>query len=360
MRILDRYLLREQLVTLAAGLLFFVAVYVIVDLFEKIDTYLDNRVPVQVVLAYYGVSAPAIVLQVLPMAMLLSCLLALGQLKRNNELTAMQSAGIGLGRIAAPLYVLALLVSGLVFLVNEVALPGINAERKRILNGEIRRQDVEGPRVRSNLAYLGSDGRTFLIRTYRIDERAMEEVVIQEIRANTLVGRIDAKSASWVDGRWVFRRGYTRRFDPQGEKAAQFTELTIPGLKERPEDFAEAEEDPEALSFWNLQRYIDRLRQSGSRVQKYLVELHLKLAFPLTNFIVVLIGSALSIRVKRGGLAIAFGLSVFISFLYYALIRTGQSLGHNGQLPAFLAAWAANLVFAAIGLELLRRARRGG
>jgi lipopolysaccharide export system permease protein len=74
----------------------------------------------------------------------------------------------------------------------------------------------------------------------------------------------------------------------------------------------------------------------------------------------VLIGSALSIRVKRGSLAMAFGLSVFISFLYYAIIRTGQSLGHNGQLPPFLAAWLGNFIFAAIGLDLVRRARRGG
>lgn len=359
MRILDRYLLREQLLALAAGLVFFVAVFIVVDLFEKIDMYLDNHVPAHVVALFYGVSIPGIMLQVIPVAMLLSCLLTLGQLGRHNELAAMQTAGIGLGRIAAPLYALALVVSALVFLVNEVALPRINAERNRILRVEIRKQEPEGARARSNLAYLGRDGRTFLMRTYRIPEREMRQVVIEEIRHNTLVGRIDAQTARWENGRWVFRNGYTRRFDREGEHAAQFTELVIPGLKERPADFATAEEDPEVLSFWQLEHYIERLKQSGSRVQKYLVELYLKIAFPLTNFIVVLIGSALAIRVKRGGLAMAFGLSVFVSFLYYALIRTGQSLGHSGQLPPLLAAWLGNLIFLAIGLELLRRARRG-
>jgi lipopolysaccharide export system permease protein len=358
-RILDRYILREQVLALAAGLVFFVAVFIIVDLFEKIDTYLDNHVPAHVVALFYGVSVPAIILQVLPVAMLLSCLLTLGQLGRHNELTAMQGAGIGLGRIAAPLYALALVVSGLVFLVNEVALPRINAERDRLLQVDIKKQEPEGTRVRNNLAYLGRDGRTFLIRTYDIPKKEMEEVVIEQIRHNTLVGRIDARSARWENGRWVFRDGFTRRFDREGEHAAQFTELTIPGLLERPGDFAEAEENPEVLSFWQLQRYIDRLRQSGSRVQMYLVDLYLKIAFPLTNFIVVLIGTALAIRVKRGGLAMAFGLSVFISFMYYALIRTGQSLGHSGQLPPLLAAWLGNLVFLVLGLELLRRARRG-
>jgi lipopolysaccharide export system permease protein len=358
-RLLDRYVLREQVVSLLAGLFFFVTIFIVVDLFDKIDTLIDNHVALRVILEYYAVSIPGIVLLVLPMAMLLSCLLALGQIGRQNELTAMRAAGIGVGRIATPLLLLALGVSAAVFATNEVLLPHLNARKTSIYRVQIKRQDIEGSRVRTNLAYLGSDGRTFLIGSYRIPEREMREVVIQEIRQNTLTGRIDAETARWESGRWVFRQGFVRRFDREGEHAAHFNELQIPGLKERPEDFAEAEEDPTALSFWELQRYIERLRQSGGRVQKYLVELYLKVAFPLTNLIVVVIGTALSIRVRRGGLALSFGLSVFISFIYYAFIRTGQALGHQGVLPPLPAAWMGNLFFGSLGLELWRRARRG-
>lgn len=359
MRLLDRYVLREQLTALLAGLLFFVSVFIVVDVFEKIDTYLDNHVPVHTVATYYLVSVPGIALQVLPMAMLLSCLLALGQIGRNNELTAMRAAGIGAGRIAAPLLFTALIVCGLVFVTNEFFLPHLNARRDEIYRGDIKKQSLEGPTIRTNLAYMGGEGRTFLIRSYLVPTKEMREVVIQEIRNHTLVGRIDAATANWVNGRWVFHEGYTRRFDRDGEHAAHFTQLTIPGLTERPSDFAEAEEDPKALSYWELAHYITRLKQSGSRVEKYLVELYLKIAFPLTNLIVVVIGTALALRVRRGGLAVSFGLSVFISFVYYAFIRTGQALGYSGALPPLLAAWLGNLVFGALALELFRRARRG-
>lgn len=358
MRILDRYVLREQLVALSAGLLFFVSVFIVVDVFEKIDTFLDNQVPVQTVLLYYVVSIPGIVLQVLPMAMLLSCLLALGQIGRNNELTAMRAAGIGPGRIATPLLVAAFVVSGLVFVTNEVLLPGLNARRVEIYRGDIKKQSLVGPAIRTNLAYLGANGRTFLIRSYNVMTREMKEVVIQEIQNHMLTGRIDAETARWSSGQWVFREGYVRRFTREGENAAHFNELRIPGLPERPEDFAETEEDPTGLSYWELTRYIDRLHQSGGRVQKYLVDLYLKLAFPLTNLIVVVIGTALALRARRGGLAVWFGLSVFISFLYYAFIRTGQALGHNGALPPLLAAWIGNLFFGALAFELFRRARK--
>jgi len=358
-RILDRYLLREQILSLVMGLVFFVAIFVVVDVFEKLDSFLDNKVPLPVVLHFYLVSIPGIVTMVLPMSMLLSCLLALGQVGRHNELTAMQAAGIGVTRVLLPLYVFAFLVSASVFTVNETVMPGMNALRNKIYRGDIKKESLEGASVRTNLAYLGSDGRTFLIRSYNIPERTMREVVIQQIRQHTLNGRIDAESATWEKGRWVFRQGFVRRFDREGEHAAHFNELVIPGLKESPESFAKAEEDPKALSYWELERYIQRLKQSGSRVQKYLVELYLKISFPLTNFVVVLIGTALAIRVRRGGLAISFGLAVFISFVYYAIIRTGQALGHSGTLPPLIGAWLGNFVFGGLGLELLRRARRG-
>jgi len=358
-RRLDRYLIREQVLSLLAGLLFFVAIFIVVDIFEKLDSFLDNKVPLPVVVHFYLVSIPSIVTMVLPMSMLLSCLLALGQIGRHNELTAMQAAGIGLTRIVMPLYVFSFLVCVGVFFANETLMPHLNAVRNKIYRGDIKRENLEGATVRTNLAYLGTEGRTFLIRSYNIPEKTMREVVIQEIRQHTLVGRIDAETATWEKDHWVFHEGFTRRFDKNGEYASHFKELSISGLQETPQSFERAEEDPKALSYWELEKYIQRLRQSGSRIQKYLVELYLKISFPLTNFIVVLIGTALAIRVRRGGLAINFGLAVFISFVYYAIIRIGQAFGHSGTLPPVLGAWLGNIVFGVLGLELLRRARRG-
>jgi lipopolysaccharide export system permease protein len=358
MKLLDRYLVKEQVISLLTGLLFFVAIFIVVDVFEKLDTFLDNKVALPVVAHYYVLSIPGIITMVLPMSMLLSCLLAIGQIGRYNELTAMQAAGIGVTRIVAPLFLFAFLVCGGVFALNETLMPHLNAVRNKIYRGDIKKENLEGALVRTNLAYLGSQGRTFLIRSYNIPEKTMREVVIEEIRQHTLTGRIDAEIAKWENGHWVFRSGFTRRFDKDGEHAAHFNELVIPGLEETPDSFERAEEDPKALSYWELEKYIRRLKQSGSRVQKYLVELYLKISFPLTNLIVVLIGTSLAIRVRRGGLAVSFGLAVFISFVYYAIIRTGQALGHSGTLPPLLGAWLGNLVFGALGLELLRRARR--
>ena len=104
------------------------------------------------------------------------------------------------------------------------------------------------------------------------------------------------------------------------------------------------------MSYPELRHYVDRLRASGSRTSNYLVDLHLKLAFPLVNLIIIMIGASVATRLRMQSAALGFGLSVSISFLYYGFMRTGQALGHNGALPPYLAAWLGDLVFGTVGL----------
>jgi lipopolysaccharide export system permease protein len=88
------------------------------------------------------------------------------------------------------------------------------------------------------------------------------------------------------------------------------------------------------------------------------VDLHAKLAFPLINLIVVIIGASVATRLRMQSAALGFGLSVAIAFVFYAFMRTGQALGHNGALPPYLAAWMGDLVFGAVGVVMLVRAQR--
>ena len=101
-----------------------------------------------------------------------------------------------------------------------------------------------------------------------------------------------------------------------------------------------------------------REASSGARVANFLVDLHVKLAFPLINLIVVMIGASVATRLRMQSAALGFGLSVAISFIYYAFMRTGQALGHNGALPPYLAAWLGDLVFGGVGSLMLVQAQR--
>jgi len=357
-RILDRYLVREFLTAFSLALLFFVAVFVVVDVFEKIDTFIDYKAPLFSVVEFYLFGIPYIVVLVLPVAMLLGCLLAFGQMARRNELVAMGTSGIDFLRTAAPVLVLAFVFCGFSLAMGELVVPASNRAKENVMRVTIKKMPVSPTTRRANVNYLGSGGRIFLIKLYDTVERSMKEVVIQEFGSNTLLRRIDAAKAVWDGTQWVFHDGFIRSFRDGVEHASQFSTLTIPDLSERPEDFAKQEAEPDEMNFVQLLRYVKRVRESGGRIQKYLVELHMKLAFPLTNVIVTLVGVSLSTRVRRGTLALGVGLSLLISFTYYGFLKTGQALGHSGVLPPVVAAWMGNLFFGGLGVYLLSRARR--
>lgn len=358
MRILDRYLLREFAGYLLLGLLGFIVIFVVVDVIEKIDVFLDHRAPFSLVLAYYVNLAPDIVVKVLPVALLLATFLALGQLNKFGELTAMRASGLSLVRIMAPVFGVALACVLVSLLLGELVVPPATRVRDDIYNRGIQRiADTRGVE-RPNLTYLGQGGRIWFARLYVVPEYRMHEVALQEFRGGELMRRIDAAEASWDGSRWVFVSGFTRTFVNGREKAEPFQRLAVNGLAERPEDFAKVAPRPDQMNFLELREYVGRLRASGARVSNYLVDLHLKLAFPLVCLVVVLIGGAMATRMRMQSAALGFGLSVAISFVYYGVLRAGQALGHYGALPPYVAAWMGDVVFGGIGLFMMAQAQR--
>lgn len=358
MKILDRYLLREFLGYLALGLVGVMAIFVVVDVFEKLDVFLDHRTPLHLVARYYLYRLPEWVVQVMPIALLLATFLGLGQLNKFNELTAMRTAGKSLSGILGPVLVISVLAALVSLGLSELVVPQTNLARDRLYDQEI--QDIHRQQVteRADVTYLGEGGRIFYMRLYLVNEERMHEVSLQEFRGGALVRRIDAAEGSWDGRRWVFSSGYLREFSGGRERVQPFSRMAVNGIGERPEDFAKESRNPGEMNFLELWNYVRRLRASGARVANYLVDLQVKLAFPLVNLIVILIGAPLATRLRMQSAALGFGLSIAISFCYYALLRTGQALGHSGALNPYVAGWLGDLVFGAVGAVMMNHARR--
>jgi lipopolysaccharide export system permease protein len=357
-RILDRYLLREFTGYLLLGLVGFVVIFVVVDVVEKVDVFLDHRAPLALILQYYVNLAPNILVKVLPVALLLATFLALGQLNKFGELTAMRAAGISLLRILVPVFGIAVACAGFSLLLGELVVPGATRQRDDIYNERIQHMTAVGQSERADVTYLGAGGRIWYTRLYVISERRMHEVSLQEFRAGSIWRRIDAAEASWENGRWVFVSGYLRTFNHGSERAEHFERMAVHGIGETPDDFAKEDVKPDEMNFLELREYVTRLRASGARVASYLVDLHLKLAFPVICIVVVMIGGAMATRMGSQSAAMGFGLSIAISFIYYGVMRAGQALGHNGALPPYVSAWMGDAIFGVIGLVMLKQAQR--
>jgi lipopolysaccharide export system permease protein len=357
-RILDRYVLREFLGYLALGISGFIVIFVVVDLFEKISVFLDHRAPLGLVLRFYLYRAPEVVVLALPVSLLLATFLALGQLNKFGELSAMRAAGLPLLVILRPVFAVAFAAAMVALLIGELVAPAATRERDRIYDEQIQRARRDVARERAEVTYLGTGGRMYYIRLYLIHEQRMHETSVLTFSQGRLVSRIDAAEATWDGDQWVFTSGWIRRFEAGREEAQAFDRLAVPELEERPRDFAKEGLKPAEMNFVQLQGYIARLRASGLRVASYLVDLHLKLSFPLFNVIVVMIGASVATRLRLQSAAIGFGFSVVIAFVYWGFMQLGKALGHSGLVSPYLAAWMGDVVFGIAAVLLLLQAQR--
>jgi lipopolysaccharide export system permease protein len=363
LRLLDRHVLREFTLYLLLGLSAFVGIFLIVDLFEKIDTFVDHQAGLGLILVYYIYKLPTIVLQVMPLAMLLAAILALGALRRLNEVTAMQSCGLSPLRITLPLLVVGALATVGSFALSEELVPGAYHREQETMDVRIKKKRAAETLGRSDIRYMGRAGRVFIARQYAPRPPTLLDLSVQQFRSGTdrqeMTRRIDAASGRWEgDGLWHLEDGTLRLFQDEREWVASFRRYGDSRAVEQPDEFAQPEPDPFYMNRRQLRDYIRRIREGGAHVEQYQVDYHLRAAFPVANLVMVLLGTCLSLRILRGTTALGFGISIFLGFAYYGFLRAGQALGYTGHLPPLLAAWMGNLVFGIVGAVLFWRMNR--
>lgn len=337
----------------------FLTLAIVVDLFEKLDTFLDHDVPLLLIGHYYAATIPFLVALLLPVTMLIGVLFALGGMARRNELIAMTAAGVSLYRILLPM-----LASGFLLSVAGLGLATQLVPRGNAISGDIYDHEIkERPRItgstRRDLSYLGAGGRFFVIRRYDGDKGRMDEVAVQQFDKGTLTQRIDAEYALWDGKKWIFHNGFLRRFHNHSPPEVEpFQERTFDDIREKPHDFLRPDKEPDEMTLRELSDHIHRTAASGGDVRGLLVDRHTRYSFPFASFIVVLLGAPLTGAIRRGGHALGFGIALLVGFVYYILLQVGETFGDNGSLPPIVAAWLPNAVFTAIGGVALVKTRK--
>ncbi len=364
MRILDRYIIRQFLQALGLGILAFLLIYIVVDFFEQIGDYIDKETPAWTIARLYLFKLPYISMLILPIAMLLASLFSLGRLSRDLELTAMFAAGQRLPRILMPIFILGALISVGSYFFSDQVVTRSNIALEELEAHEVDRRPQTSQDVRRYVHKMGDDGTIYWAESYYVGQQRFENIILLRYDGSRLRDYIVARHAIWAGSHWRLVEG-ARHSLPTGpgkirteSGSFEFDNLELPEIDEPPESFSKEEKNPEAMDYQELRQYILTQSNAGEDIDRLWVDLHVKASFPWANFVIVLLGGALSASKRRISMATGFGLTVGIAFVYLIFLRVGLSLGHNHTLPPLLAAWAANLLFFTVGLGLLTRASR--
>lgn len=358
MKKLHQYLLKKFGVNLFIAVTGWIVIFILINMIEKLSTFIDNDATVQQFFLYYLYFIPQIINLTLPIAMLLAVLFAVSNLAQNNELIAQFSSGISLYKIVSPLFVTAFIISILAGIFNEYVVPLSNQNRLDLMRYDIEHNPRNRGKFRNNIYVQDTETRKMYVKYFNGKKNEGTEISLQTFSASILVERIDAKKMNWKDSSWVLHKAILRKFSADGEKVYQIADTTILDSRIKPKNLIRIQKKPEEMSFAELNTFIGELSAIGANPRKWLVERHLKIALPFANFIVVLIGAPFASRKRRSGTGLSFGLSLLISFSFFIIIRFGQVLGHQGTLEPLLAAWLGNLIFLGLGLYTLFTVRK--
>lgn len=357
MRLLDRYIARECLKLLGLGLVVFIGIYLVVDVFEKLSKFLEARVAPGLIVSYYLYRLPRIFIEVLPVAVLLACLLSLGSMGRHNELIAMKMGHVGTLRIALPCIGVGALASLVAWGVTEHIAPRTSELALNIERTEVRRLPAHRTTRDSDIWYRAQGNRFVHIGLIETQSGLIRGVSVFDLSPEfDLVRRVDAHAARYNGNGWTVQDGYQLSPTQTTVIVSPFKELTL-ALSEQPEEFARVARSPEEMTYGQLRAYIEKLEKSGVSASRYRVDLHAKVATALVGLIMSVIGVSFGLRTSRRGVMLWVGACIPMGFLYYMLLSLGISFGRGGAVPPLVAAWIPNLVFGVAGIASLWRLR---
>jgi len=369
MRILSRRIFREIVTAALLGALLFTFVLFLQRLGQLFELLVRSSAGAGTVARLFALILPPVLPFALPVGVLVGILVGLGRMSSDGEITAIRSAGIPSARVARPVLALAVLAMAATAAASLWLTPWSIRETYRIINrlaaeqltAEIQPRVFEeqfpntilyvgdvipGPVVRWRRIFLADVTPPWLRRT-EVRETG-EGPRITTAREATAVpdvanGRIQLSMTDGSSHRPGKRpEEYYNSAFPRMEQVL----MAQPPGERRAKPFRETDTRP----LFGL--------AAGSVDAR--IELHQRLALPFACLVLALVGIPLGVSTRKAGKSAALALAVLLAFLYYMGLISLIGLAREGTLPAAVAIWTPNVLFALAGSLLLGRLERPG
>jgi len=363
-RILDEYVVREFLNTFLLVLSGFVLLMLIFTFFDLVGDILRNHIPLTTVGAYLVNLTPDMLYNITPLAVLIAVLVTFGVLNRNSEIIAMKATGVSLYRLVIPIVSIAAVLSIGLFLFDQFYLPQANRKQealRNIIKGKPP-QTVSHPE--HNWIFgeprPGEPGRIFYYEFYDPDRMEFANLSVFEFDPSTfsLTRRIFAARVyrDKHDDAWQFQGGWVRDMNTvETTSYREFRQTEFSEIHEAPGYFTKENLQSQEMNFGQLDSYIHDLQQSGFDTMRLRVALWHKLAYPLIAIVMAVLAIPFALSMGRRGSLSAIAIAIGVALAYWVVDNLFGAMGNVNYLPAAMAAWSSDALFALVGGYLLLR-----
>jgi lipopolysaccharide export system permease protein len=359
LNLIDRYIVKQFIFTFVFGVIALCTIFVVVNLLENLDKFLDQKATFDVIAKYYVYYLPEIIKLLTPISTLIATLFTIGRLSTLNEITAMKSGGMSLYRLMMPLVLVAVILSFLQLYFNGWVVPAAN-EKKKLIEQKYFSKSNAGNSI-YNLYLRDTPTRNIIMQYYDAEMMQGNRVTVEDFTSETsprLLKRIEANTVTWDtnSNKWIGAQIISRDYSDKGLVTTRIDTAEIP-ISLRHRDIEQLRRAPEEMNFDDLKNYIRILKLGGKDVRKQLIDYYGGWAFPFANFIVILFGVPFASVKRKGGIAIQIGAAMVIAFAYLIFTEVSKTMAYAYSLDPILSGWIANVIFLVIGLITILRTR---
>lgn len=406
--VLSRYVLREHVAPFLFSFAVIIFLLVVDMILITLDRILGKGVPAGVVMELFVLNLAWMVALAVPMAVLVSTLMAFGRLSSDGEITAMRALGVSLFQVVRPVLAVGVLLTLFMLWFNDQVLPEAN-HRARTLATDIHRKkpsvafadlagvvvdnfadyrilfdqvDKQG-RMMQNVKVYHFDGSPYPVTIQADSGQVLLHEETDQAYLNLLGGalhRIDEEDP-FVQIETKFEQAHLKLGDAGKQLSRSSSayrndrEMGIGMMQERiqrnekeiVESVNEVSEHTgaifEALLMGEGKTDLASVRSVIGRVEanhriaahkireanRLRVEVHKKFSIPAACVAFVLVGMPLGIRVRGRSPAIGASLSIGFFLMWWIFLIGGEKLADRGIVAPWLAMWAPNLVTLLIG-----------
>ncbi len=364
--ILTKYILKEHIAPFIYSLVLILFIFILNLVFQMLGKIVGKGLDLMVILEFFALNIAWIASLAIPMAVLVSVLMAFARFSADMEITALRAAGVSLFRLLRPVLIAGCCMSLFLVYFNGWLLPEFNYHLKELNNAISRKRPI----LSLESGVFNFDLGQFVLLADSIEHKnnKMLGLLIQDesqqdkevtIRADHGTLKFSPEGRAFL---FTMISGEMHRYKwrtPQNYEITKFdsgiVKVAAPGsLFERTE--TQYRSDRELTIPMMFQRKRDLLAAGNPEPRTWnslMVEIHKKFSIPAACILFVLVAVPLGARLQRSGIGLSAGASTVFFLLYWVFLIGGEDYADRGVITPWLSMWLPNILMAIIGLILL-------
>jgi lipopolysaccharide export system permease protein len=356
LKVIDRYIIRKYLGTFIFTLAIFSVVMVVFDISEHLDNFLKKNSSLHdIAFQYYAGFIPFYLNYLSPLINFLAVILFTAKMANQTEVVPILTSKASFSRFLRPYFISASLIFIVSFFANVYLIHYTNRLKVDFENSHFSDSDPA-----KNEVHMQLDKQTFVyVKSYDANSKTGYEFILEKFNGDVMIQKLVANTISYDSVKRVWSiKSYTDRHINGLKESMQWhgaSKDTV--LDMRPEDFEVHDNQYSAMSMSVLDKNIDKAKLRGTgELTDMLFERYHRFVFPLSTYVLTLIGVSLSSRKVRGGVGLPLGIGILLCFTYIIVERFALVFSIKGGAPPLISVFVPNLLFGAFGYYLLVKA----